>query len=227
MLFPSGGKIHDTTHYLEEVLSTLYPMSITLENLEVYNLANFSKDIQHEYRDGATARGTIFYHSGNVTGFQDIQLRLCNEPSWKYDNLILNCSIVFPQITVRYSINAQLSISNTDWDMKQHKRDFGFKCDIIYMEARLEVLISARFPLPLLKSVPVINDGKQVCYVSDTEVPEEAIYLNIAHKFNDTLRDIFYDVYKVHFAIALGSAPYALNRLKPELGNYPYLTHLF
>lgn len=216
MLFPSDSKIHDTTLYFDDILSIYYPLKILAEDMELHYMPSFSKDIKHEYPDGGLSKGFISYHTGNVTGFETVHLKSCKEPTWKYTALFMNCIIIFPLITIKYSIKTQLTYTHIDTGRRFRERDFGFMCNTKNIQATIEVVLVPRHQVPVLNDLAVISDGKQLCYVMDTEIPEELINSQINHNFSFVLRRLVEDVYWNTISRTLGSVPYSLERLKSD-----------
>lgn len=193
---------------MDEVLSIYVPWAIDLYNIKLFEMPNFSYNYQNRSSDGRTSTSKVYYHSGNLTGVENVYRKECKEPKWNYGNVTVKCDIVFPKLTVIYEARLQAT-SPVPKGFRFRQLDFNVTGEITNMEASITVTASPHVNVPTVKELTSIDAGKPVFRFGHTEdLSYENLVSHFYHKFNEVFLEVFYVDYRRAFERAVGSVPY-------------------
>ncbi|GFT17856.1 uncharacterized protein NPIL_428161 [Nephila pilipes] len=210
--FASGDNLDDAVKYLDEVLSVYVPWAVEKAGLELYELPNFTHNQQNRSADGAVTNTKVIYHSGNLTGLQNVNRKSCEQPSWASGNITVVCTIELPEINVKYEGRYQAITGYTSpYGVHIRQFDFHVKLNLISTEAKIEVTSSPHIKIPSIKNLEIVSTGKpSINFVTQTDVniSFEQISGHFYHKFNNLFEDLFLSDYREALERAVESVTY-------------------
>lgn len=208
ILQSKADKIDDANKYIDEVLSVYVPWAVEMFNLKLFEMPNFSYNYQNRSSDGRTSTSKVYYHSGNLTGVENVFRKTCKEPRWNFGNVTVKCDVVFPQMIVKYEARLQ-AVSPVTNGVRIRGLDFNVTGEITNMEASITVTSSPHMNVPTIKDLTSIDAGKPIFKFGHTEdLSYENLVSHFYHKFNEIFLEVFYVDYRRAFERAVASVPY-------------------
>ncbi|GFU43965.1 uncharacterized protein TNCV_1878461 [Trichonephila clavipes] len=195
------------------VLSEYLPGYVEKANLNENELPDFYFNVQDTLSESDAFHGTVIFHSGNLTGLNEVPRRYCQHSLRSPGSLKIVCNIVLPRVGVvykgRYEAITGLTTSSTD---QVQQRNFYSEILLSDVEAQIELTKINDSEQPSITNILLLGEREVTKIFRFNDVTQNRLlnrfYVPFYEKCTYLFQQIFYGYYREVLEKAFSTVEY-------------------